>query len=384
MNIPYAEIDWQAWRDEFPGLQKSTYLNTVSLGQLSRRSRSAVNRFLDLWTERGASAWYSCWLAEVDGLRREFARLIGAGLDEVAIMPNVSSALAAVGSALDFSTRSGVVSCELDFPTLTYHFLAKAPLGVETRILASPDRIQVPLEAFEGALDERTALIATSRVYFTSGYIQDVEALAEMAHKHGALCLVDDYQGTGQVPIDVRRSGVDFLVTGGLKWLIGGPGVAYLYVRRELAARLAPSVSGWFAHRRQFDFDPYTLEYRDDAQRFEAGTPAVAAVYAAKAGLEIINEIGPHALRQRTASLNQDLVGRLREQGYRLRIPEYPDRHSSITILETEDPLRVVHLLADRRIIVDKRPGAVRVSPYFYNTFEENGVIVDALGEILR
>jgi len=384
MNIPYAEIDWQAWRDEFPGLQKSTYLNTVSLGQLSRRSRSAVNRFLDLWTERGASAWYSCWLAVVDGLRREFARLIGAGLDEVAIMPNVSSALAAVGSALDFSTRSGVVSCELDFPTLTYHFLAKAPLGVETRILASPDRIQVPLEAFEGALDERTALIATSRVYFTSGYIQDVEALAEMAHKHGALCLVDDYQGTGQVPIDVRRSGVDFLVTGGLKWLIGGPGVAYLYVRRELAARLAPSVSGWFAHRRQFDFDPYTLEYRDDAQRFEAGTPAVAAVYAAKAGLEIINEIGPHALRQRTASLNQDLVGRLREQGYRLRIPEDPDRHSSITILETEDPLRVVHLLADRRIIVDKRPGAVRVSPYFYNTFEENGVIVDALGEILR
>jgi selenocysteine lyase/cysteine desulfurase len=379
MNQP----DWETWRQEFPGLQKSTYLNTVSLGQLSRRSRSAINRFLDLWTERGASAWYSYWLKEVDGLRREFARLIGASVDEVAILPNISSALTAISSSLDFDARKKVVSCELDFPTLTHQYLARQAQGVETVILPSPDKISVPLEAFEAAIDATTALVATCRVYFTSGYIQDVQALAEMAHRQGALCLVDDYQGTGQVPLDVKRAGVDFLVSGGLKWLIGGPGVAYLYARRELIPHLKPTASGWFGHRRQFDFDPHSLELRDDAQRFEAGTPAMAAVYAAKAGLEIINEIGPSALRQRTAQLNQDLVARLKERGYRLRIPADPERHAGITILETGDPMSVTRALADRRIIVDKRPGAVRISPYFYNTLEENEIVVRALDEVI-
>lgn len=376
--------DWQAWRQEFPGLEKSTYLNTVSLGQLSRRSRSAINRFLDLWSERGASAWYSFWLKEVDGLRREFARLVGASVDEIAILPNISSALAAISSSLDFSRRGKVVVGELDFPTIAHHFLAHAGQGVETCLVPAPDQIQIPLEAFEQALDERTALLATCRVYFTSGYIQDVQALAEMAHRKGALCLIDDYQGTGQVPIDVKAAGVDFLVSGGLKWLIGGPGVAYLYVRRELIPELRPTAAGWFGHRRQFDFDPHTLEFRDDAQRFEAGTPAVAAVYAAKAGLEIINAIGAENLRRRTALLNQDLVRRLRESGYRLRIPAGPERQAGITVLEADDPLGITRALADRRIIVDKRPGAVRISPYFYNTLEENEIVVGALNEIVK
>lgn len=376
--------DWEEWRQEFPGLQKSTYLNTVSLGQLSQRSRAAVNQFLDLWAELGASAWYSIWLKEVEGLRREFARLIGAAPEEAAILPNISSALAAVSSSLDFTRRNRVVACALDFPTIPHHFLAKERLGVETSLVASPDQVGVPLEAFEAAIDERTALVATCRVYFTSGYIQDVQALAELAHRRGALCLIDDYQGAGQVPIDVRRAGLDFLVTGGLKWLIGGPGVAYLYVRRELIPELHPTVAGWFGHNRQFDFDPFHLEFRPDARRFEAGTPAVAAVYAAKAGLEIINAIGPENLRQRSHQLNQDLVSRLRARGYRLRIPANPEQQASITIVESADPLGVTHALADRRIIVDKRPGAVRISPYFYNTFEENELVVAALDEITR
>jgi len=376
-------IDWQAWRGEFPGLRINTYLNTVSLGQLSRRSREAVNRFLDLWMELGASAWYSHWLKEVESLRGEFARLVGASVEEVAVMPNITSALAAVSSSLDFSKRRRVVCCELDFPTLPQHFLARKGDGVETIILPSADKVGVPLEDFASAVDGRTALLATCRVYFTSGYIQDVRALAEIAHQQGALCLIDDYQGCGQVPIDVKESGVDFLVTGGLKWLLGGPGVAYLYVRKELIESLEPRFAGWFGHRRQFDFDPYSLEYRSDARRFEAGTPAVAAVYAARAGLEIINQIGPVNLRQRTAALNQDLVERLREHGYRLRIPSDPERHAGITILEIDDPADVTRQLAERRIIVDKRPGVVRISPYFYNTMEENEIILQALDEIV-
>jgi selenocysteine lyase/cysteine desulfurase len=376
-------VDWEAWRAEFPGLQLRTYLNTVSLGQLSRRSRAAVNRFLDLWTEYGASAWYRYWLDELGAARHEFARLIGADPEEVAVLPNISSALAAVGSSLDFSRRNRVICCELDFPTLTYHWLAKRGQGVQTIILPSPDGLHVPLEQFEGAVDDRSALIATSRVYFTTGYIQDVKTLADIAHRAGALLLVDDYQGTGQVPLDVHACGVDLLVTGGLKWLIGGPGIAYLYVRRELIPQLRPTVTGWFSHARQFDFDPHVLEFRPDALRFEAGTPSVAAVYAGKAGLEIINEIGTERVRRRTAMLNQDLVRRLRERGYRLRLPGDPERHAGITVVEADDPMGITRALAERRIIVDKRPGAVRISPYFYNTLEENQIVVEALDEIV-
>ncbi len=379
-----SAIDWAAWREEFPGLQRSTYLNTVSLGQLSRRSRSAMEHFMDLWTETGSAAWYAYWLKEQQATREEFARLIGADPQEVAIMPNVSSALAAISSSLDFDKRTQVVTTALDFPTLTYHWLAKDRQGLESVILASPDGIHVPLAAFERAVDSKTALIATSRVYFTTGFVQDIDALAKLAHRHGALLLVDDYQATGQVPIDVRRTAVDVLITGGLKWLIGGPGIAYLYVRRELIRTLQPTVTGWFSHARQFDFDPHHLEFREDARRFEAGTPSVASIYAGKAGLQIINEIGSDNVRRRTSELREDLVGRLTEGGFRLRLPANPDQRSGITIVELEDPMGVTRALAERRIIVDKRPGAVRISPYFYNTTEENQVVVEALTEITR
>ncbi len=376
--------DWSTWREEFPGLQKSTYLNTVSLGQLSQRSRRAVNHFMDEWSTYGAAAWYRFWLEEVDALRGEFARTIGAKKEEIAILPNISSALAAVSSCFEFTDRSRVVSCELDFPTITHHFLAKESQGVESSILPSPDRISVPVESFAASINERTALIATCRVYFTSGFIQDVQQLADIAHQKGALCLIDDYQGTGQIPIDVNQAGVDFLISGGLKWLIGGPGVAYLYVRGELIADLKPTVSGWFAHNRQFDFDPFKLEYREDARRFEAGTPAVPAVYAARAGLEIINEIGTHEIRRRSAELSQDLIARLKAHGYSLRIPANPKQQASIIIVELDNPLEVTHSLAEQNIIVDKRPGAVRISPYFYNTVEENEIFVNGLDEVCR
>ena len=379
-----STTDWSTWRDEFPGLQKSTYLNTVSLGQLSRRSRLAVNRFLDEWTAYGAAAWYSFWFEEIDAIREEFAHAIGAQKDEIAILPNISSALAAVSSCIDFSNRSRVVSCELDFPTITHQFLAKRSLGVESLILPSPDKISVPLESFATAVNERTALVATCRVYFTSGFIQDIQQLADIAHQKGALCLIDDYQGTGQIPIDVKQAGVDFLISGGLKWLIGGPGVAYLYIRRELISDLKPTVSGWFAHNRQFDFDPFTLEYREDARRFETGTPAVPAVFAARAGLEIINEIGTQEIRRRSSAINQDLVARLKANGYQLRIPTDPNQHASITIVELDNPLEATHSLAERNIIVDKRPGALRISPYFYNTLEENEIFVRGLDEVCR
>lgn len=377
-------VDWRALREEFPTLRETAYLNTCSLGLLSNPSRQAVNRYLDLWAGSGAAAWYDHWMAQLTKLRQQFSRLVGCEETEVAIVPNISSGLAAISSSLDFSKRNRVVTTELDFPTVAHHFLAQEGRGVETVIVPSKDRISVDSRALEEAINDKTALVATSRVFFTSGQIQDVAYLADLCHQRGALLLVDDYQGTGQLPIDVKATGIDVLLSGGLKWLLGGPGIAYMYVREELIQSLTPTITGWFAHRDQFDFSPSYMAFKEDARRFEAGTPSVAAVYAGEAGLSLVNQVGPEAIRQRTSELTADLVSRLGEEGFELQIPATPESHASITLLKSSEPHAVVKELSKRSIIVDARSGGVRISPYFYNSTEDNQRLVEALREIAK
>src|SRR5919201_919312 len=263
------------YRGEFPIFRDKIYLNTCSLGALGERTRRRVAEFLDIWQRRGASAWYDVWWGALDELRARYARVVNAGAQEIALAPSISVALSAVAEALDYARRPRVVVTSLDFPTVAYQWLAKRPRGVELVVVESPDRISVPVEAIARAVDERTALVATSHVYFTSGAIQDIAAVAAVAHRHGALALVDAYQSVGQVPVDVQTAGVDFLTAGGLKWLLGGPGIVFLYAREEQARRLAPQIAGWFGHKNQFAFDPRTLELHDDARRFELGTPSL-------------------------------------------------------------------------------------------------------------
>jgi len=241
----------------------------------------------------------------------------------------------------------------------------------------------VDLDAFAAAINTHTALVATTHVFFTSGWIQDIAAIAELAHNRGALCLVDGYQAAGQLPVDVKAAGVDIYLSGGLKWLLGGPGVVFMYVREELIDRLEPTTTGWFAAKEMFKFNPVRFERADDARRFEPGTPAVAAVYAANAGMSIIEEIGPAAVRARTRELVADLAARLRAAGLAPRLPQDMDRHAGIVMLPAAQPAQTVAALKDRRIIVDHRPGAVRLSPYFYNTEAENQAVVDAIGDAL-
>lgn len=379
MTATAEHPDLATYRAEFPILERKVYLNSCSLGPLSRRSRAAVNEFLDRWDELGASAWYEIWWGALQDLRARFARLVGAGTPEIALAASVSAALTAVASSLDYSARNRVVLADLDFPTVAYQWLAKRPAGVEVVFAHSDDRVGVPLESFERLIDERTAIVATSRVFFTSGYIQDVRALAELAHARGALLLVDDYHGTGQLPLDVKAAGVDMLVSGGLKWLLGGPGLAYLYVRDELIPRLQPSMTGWFAHERQFDFAVDYLTFAQDATRFQSGTPALAAVYAGRAGLEIVEEIGPQRLRERSSALTADLVRRAQEAGYTVRSPLDDERRAGIVTLAMDDPAAAVAHLARHDIIVDARPGLLRISPYFFNTFEDNERLFAAL-----
>jgi selenocysteine lyase/cysteine desulfurase len=384
LGIGEPHRDLLAWRDEFPILGRKTYFNSCSLGPLSRRSMEAMARFQELWNEHGAQAWYRIWLGEVAALRAKFARIIGAKPNEVAIAPSVSVALGEITSGLSLGRRNKVLLAEMDFPTLAYHWLAKRRTGTRVEFVASEDHVTLPAERFSARLDERTGLAATSRVFFTSGYIQDVGQLARAAHAHGAYLLVDDYQGTGQIPIDVHALDLDFLVTGTLKWLLGGPGVAFIYAREDLIPRLRPTVSGWFGTRDQFNFRTTEFAYREDAARLEAGTPPVAAIYTASAALDIILEVGVERIRERTRYLADDLIRRAQAKGWTIRSPLDGAIRSSIVMLAFERPNDLVKGLTERGIITDYRPGLVRLSPNFYNTLEENEEVIAALDELVR
>src|SRR2546425_1161329 len=373
-----------SYRSEFPILQRKTYLNSCSLGALSTRSMEGLAQFMEMWNEWGAHAWYEIWLGEIAKVRQKFATLIGAQLHEVAIAPNASVALSSIATALDYSKRNNVVLADMDFPTLAYQWLVKKRLGVECRFVESPDHIYTPPELFEQKVDAQTAMVATSRVFYTSGYIQDVRAVADMAHKHGAYILIDDYQGTGQIPINVVAQDIDFLVTGTLKWLMGGPGLALVYIREGLLSQLEPTIAGWFGHREQFQFKTREFEFRQEASRVEMGTPAVPTIYTANGGLDIVLEISVERICERTRYLTNDLIARAREHGWKVRAPQEPERRSSIVMLELERPEEIVKALVDRGIITDSRPGLLRISPYFYNTSEENAIVIDAIAEILE
>jgi len=360
------------YRSEFPIFRDKIYLNTCSLGPLGERSRRKVAEFLDIWQSRGASAWYDVWWEALADLRARYGRIINAAPGEIALAPSISVALSAVAESLDYAKRPKVVITSLDFPTVAYQWLAKADSGVELVVVDSPDKISVPVEAIARAIDDRTALVVTSHVYFTSGAIQDITRIAAAAHAHGALCLIDAYQSVGQIPVDVRETGVDALLAGGLKWLLGGPGIVFLYMKEAVTRRLEPRISGWFGQREQFAFDPRSLTFHDDARRFEMGTPALAAVYAQLGGLEYIEEIGVPAIRQTTTALTEDLIATMRAAGFTPKVAAEPARRSAIVMVPTPDPAASVRYLAAGGIIVDSRPGHVRFSPFFYNVQDDH------------
>ena len=375
-------MTWDAWRREFPIFANTLYFNTCSLGALSTRVASSVHAYLGLWHEHGASAWYAFWLEKMNTVRAKYARTIGADPDEIALFPSITAALTSVSSAYDYRQRPCVAISGLEFPTTIYQWLVKRGAGVEVAPVADRDGLFVSRDDYAAVVGARTQLVIASHVYFTSGFVQDLAAMAEVAHAHGAHCLIDAYQGTGQLPTDVHASGVDFLVGGGLKWLIGGPGIAFLYVKRDLHDRLRPNDVGWFAHREQFAFRR-EFDYASDARRFEGGTPSVAALYAQDAGLDIVLEIGIEKLRTRQLELVADLVERLRTAGLAPRVPRDLDRHAGIVTVPVGDPPAVVAAMRRQGVVIDSRPGVVRFSPYFYNSIDDNRAVCEALGRVV-
>lgn len=372
----------RAWRAEFPITDELLYLNSCSLTPLPRRGRVALETFARQWTELGGRAWYDHWVGELEALHADIARVLGADVQEIALEPNVSAALIGIATTFDYSKRPKVIVADIDFPTDGHTWLALAERGVEIEFVRSPDRIGVPLELFERAIDERTALVCTGHVYYTSGYIQDVQSLAELCHRKGAALVVDAYQSIGAFPFDVHESGVDYLVGGTLKWLMGGPGMAFLYARRELAERARPTAIGWWGVQDPFAFDVEHLAYGPGARRFEYGTPAVAAAFTARAGIALLEEIGVDVVRERHMLLSQSLVDGAAAQGWNLRCPTDARERTAIVTLEHPNAPDAVEALRRSGLIADYRPGLIRLSPHYFNTMAEMDQALELLAAL--
>ncbi len=367
-------------RSEFPILKTHTYLNSCSLGALSHRAEAYLDEFRQRWHTMGASAWYEHWLGRLALLRGRVESFLGGPPGSVALVPSTSAALSAVAESVDTAVTGGrnrVVCSELDFPTLGYQWAVKPE--IEVVVLPSPDGIGMDPGQFAETVDERTLFLATSHVFFATGFVQDLAALSAIARDAGAYSLIDGYHGAGQVDFSVTGSGVDFYTTGPLKWLCGGPGLSYLYVRPDLIPALMPRITGWFGARNAFDFDIRDFRPHDDARRFEMGTPALPTVHTALGGQEIIDEVGMAAIQDRNRLLTQALVSGCEGGGFSLTISANPIHRSAIVMVRHSDPPGAVAHLAGAGIIVDHRPGHVRVSPHFYNTEEEIAFFLETL-----
>jgi kynureninase len=364
--------DLAGYRAEFPVLERRTYLISASLGPLSRRARAAAQEHLELWSRLGPEElWFDHGLPKLDEVRAGFAGLIGADAAEVAIVPSVSSGLSSIATCLAFADRRKVVATALDFPTNHYVWRAQERRGAVLDVAPSPDGIRIDPEDVIARIDETTAIVNLNRVLFETSFIVDLAPIVEAAHVAGALVVVDDFHGTGVVPIDVHELGVDLLLTGVLKWLCGGQGLALLYCRADLLDRLEPLVVGWFGTVDPFAFDRSALRLRADARRFETGTYALPQAWTAAAALELIAEVGIARIRARNQELTRLIIERADEAGLEVLTPRAAEQRGGLVSVRVPGGRaaaeRVLHELFARDVVLDSRHDRLRISPHFFN-----------------
>lgn len=381
MSADRPAYDIAAWRSRIPILATQVPMNNCSHAPQTTDTRSAIERYLESWNTRGMD--WDAWIAEVDGAKREFARLIGASADEIAVFSSVSEATSAVASAFAFSgTRRKVVVTEAEFPTVGHVWLAQERRGACVSWVPVRDGAIDP-GAYDQLVDAETAIVSACHGYYLDGFVQDVARLAALAHDRGALLYVDAYQTLGAVPVDARALGLDFLVAGNLKFLMGIPGIAFLYVRRELAGRLAPAVTGWFGRADPFSFDIHRLDWAASASRFDTGTPPIANAYVARAGMAMINEIGVPAIRAWLEVLGRRLIDGGRTRGLRLLGPDDMARKTATTAFLVDDSHAVESAMREHGIIASARGPVIRLSPHFYSTTEDVDRALEALAAAL-
>lgn len=385
--MPDLDRDLESIRKEFPILERCVYLISNSLGAVPRKAEDHLNRFYRLWAEEGVSAWEKEWwdLSRLTG--NQVASLLGAQRDEVTMLPNATLCHWVVLST-EFRTarkrndkRDTIIMTDHDFPSIIYAVSKTAEfMGWKVELIKSHGHPGIETEAILEKMDERTLCVATSHVYFKSTYIQDVQRITARAREVGALTLIDGYHAPGAIPVDVKQLDVDFYVGGCLKWLCGGPGNAFLYVRPELARTRQPSLTGWFAHKVPFLFAP-AMEYIQGSYRFMAGTPPIPCLYTARAGLDIIRQIGIARIREKSLKLTGMILHRAKERDFHLHTPEEENLRGGAVSFGLPHAFSVKQALGQRGVKVDfrkgegRKPDIIRVGPHFYSREEEIDIL---------
>ncbi len=356
-------------RERFPIFESTTYLNSCSYAPLSTDVRAAYEQYLDDRDKHG-SQWEQ-WVGMLEDMRAGIARVLNAEPDEMAITSSLSEGLNGLASALDFSgDRNKIVVCDFDFPTTAQIWYAQEKRGAEiVRVAADAEDRTLPLANFEKVIDAATLLVSVPYVCYRNGACQDLQSIIRIAHKHGAFVFVDCYQAVGAIPIDVKALDVDFLAGGMLKYLLSTAGTGFLYVRGNLIDMLEPVATGWFAQSDINAMDITRNNPSSTARRFESGTPNVANIYAAIAGLKLIEQLGVANIQNDVSKLTTDIKNRAEENGFKLVIAK--ERHGPMITLKSKDVHTLVAKLTEDRIITSSRDGNLRISPHFYNNHED-------------
>lgn len=366
-----SEDQLLAFREEFPILSRRTYLINNSLGAMPRKTRDALREYCDLWDTEGVEAWWK-WLPMVTEVGDMIGAIINAEPGSVMMHQNVATLTAMVLSALDFSgERNKLVYDDMQFTSPHYVLQAWKKYGAVPVQVKTEDGIHIDTQALLDAIDEKTLLVPISLVLFRSGYIHDVKKIIEKAHSVGALVLLDVYQGAGSVPIDVKDLNVDFLVGGSVKFLCGGAGACYLYVREDLREKYSPAMTGWFSHKRPFKFE-HEMDEAVDIHRWMGGSPSVPALYSARSGYEIILKVGVDNIRKKSIRQTQMIVDLADEGGMKVNSPRDPDHRAGFVVVDFDGSEPVHYKLIENGYNIDYRPGAgIRIAPHFYNTDDE-------------
>ncbi|HEU5234068.1 MAG TPA: aminotransferase class V-fold PLP-dependent enzyme [Terriglobales bacterium] len=373
------------FRPDFPILGNTTYLISNSLGAMPRATQQALNEYAEVWATRGVRAWEETWWMLAHEVGAMIERLMHAEANTVSLHQNVTQCQAVVASCFDFSgKRNKVVYTDMNFPSVMYFWEAQRAYGAKVYMVPTDDAIHVPTERLLDAIDETTLLVPISHVIFRSAYINDAKAIVDRAHRVGAHVVLDTFQSLGTVPVDVRDLNVDFACGGVLKWLCGGPGTAYLYVRPDLGRKLQPKFTGWVAHEKPFHFETGPIRYADPPYKFMNGTPNVPALYAARPGLKIVAEAGIEKIRAKSKRQVAKLIELADARGWKVNTPRDPEKRGGTASIDMPNSKEVCAELLKRDVLVDWRPNAgVRMSPHFYTEDRELDAAIAAVEEIL-
>jgi kynureninase len=370
-----------AWRKEFPILAHTTYMISHSLGAMPRGAADALQQFAQTWASRGIRAWDEGWWDMPVTTGDLIGKIIGAGPGQVVMHQNVSICQSVVTSCFDWKgPRNKLVTDGLNFPSNDYIYYGLERQGARVCSVASPDGMTLPLERMLAAIDEQTQLVSVSHVAFRSSFVQDLAAITERAHEVGALVIADLYQSAGILPLNVSVLGVDFATGGSVKWLCGGPGAGYLYVRPDVMLELEPVATGWMAHRHPFEFEGGPIHFATDIRRFLNGSPNVPAMYSARSGYEIVTQIGVDAIRSKSLRQTARLIELSDEAGFPVRSSRDARHRGGVVVIDVPNGKEVTKELERRDVLVDYRPGAgIRIAPHFYTSDEE---VDRTIGEI--